>query len=239
MILPHSFGVQDVLNDSQLSKLNDDGFVLASIDFKNPWLERLEKIFWATRDSLDNYSGWSFIGIFRKSPVYLSFLNQTPIAQIGHQLLGKNVDLYWDSVATKPAFEGKSFSWHQDSGLVATDPLEYYTFWIPFQRTTVENGCLWVKPKSHKLGLLPHVSVRPSMDVYPGKRIEDFDSTGEQPVEMDAGEVLIFHSLLAHRSGPNNSIANRSALAFGLHKRGYKEINLPNHIKPMPGLAIS
>lgn len=58
---------------------------------------------------------------------------------------------------------------------------------------------------------------------YPGLQIENFDSSGELSIELDAGHVLIFNSLLAHRSGRNCSDQTRLALAFAIHKRGYVE----------------
>ena len=228
-----------MISDQQIQNINNDGYALLDLGISSELLARLETIFHSRKEELLNLSDWAYLGIFRKSHEYIKFLRRSGIIEIAQQLIGDDVDLFWDSVVTKPAQSGKAFLWHQDSGYGITEPLEYYTFWIPFQKTTIENGCMWVLPGSHKDGLVEHGKAETSDKNYPGKQIHDLDVAMEKPIEMEAGQVLIFSSLLMHRSGLNTSDQDRSALAFAVHQRGYQEINRPPHLQQADGLRLS
>jgi ectoine hydroxylase-related dioxygenase (phytanoyl-CoA dioxygenase family) len=48
------------------------------------------------------------------------------------------------------------FPWHQDEGNEPVEPALGVTVWIALDDMTLENGCIWVVPQSHKQGHLPH-----------------------------------------------------------------------------------
>jgi phytanoyl-CoA hydroxylase len=89
--------------------------------------------------------------------------------------------------------------WHQDNGYTPVEPEEYVTCTVALDDATVENGCLWIQPGSHRAGTLPHRQTDFFFQIgYEG------EARGE-PCEVQAGEVLVFSSLTLHRTGPNNS----------------------------------
>ncbi|MGH2579295.1 MAG: phytanoyl-CoA dioxygenase family protein, partial [Actinomycetota bacterium] len=102
--------------------------------------------------------------------------------------------------------EGKpGQAWHQDETHIPTRDRSLTAVWIAIDDATVENGCLWVIPGSHRLGVL-----------YPDREQDDprFDCTREAygfryreedavPVELPAGSALLFDGYLLHRSLPN------------------------------------
>ena len=51
-----------------------------------------------------------------------------------------------------------STPWHQDSGVIlpTADQSEILTVWFPLWDATQENGCLMVRPHSHRQGLFHH-----------------------------------------------------------------------------------
>ena len=129
---------------------------------------------------------------FIKSPIYLDACAK---------LIGPNADLYYNQAVIKPPEKGRSFAWHQDSGYVVTDPLAYITCWTAISRTFVDNGCIWIIPGSHKWGLLPHPRNEATHEL-----VAQFEDESEAiPVEMQAGQVAIFSSLMLHKSGTNIS----------------------------------
>ena len=151
---------------------------------------------------------------FVKSPIYL---------EACAKLIGADADLYFNQVVIKPPQRGLAFAWHQDSGYTETEPLEYITCWTAIGRTSIDNGCVWVIPGSHKWGLLPH-----PRDEEQSLLVAQFDDeSGQQPVEMEAGQVAIFSSLTLHRSGENRSKQVR---------RGYvPQYHVPNVISKRTG----
>ena len=103
--------------------------------------------------------------------------------------------------------EGKpGQAWHQDEYFIPTRDRSLTAVWIALDDATVENGCLWVLPGSHRRGVL-----------YPSREQHDprFDCSIEAynfpyadedavPVEIPAGSALIFNGYLLHRSLENS-----------------------------------
>jgi phytanoyl-CoA hydroxylase len=119
-------------------------------------------------------------------------------------VIGPNVKAMQSMLFIKP--EGKpGQAWHQDEFFIPTRDRSLTAAWIALDDATVENGCLWVLPGSHRRGVL-----------YPDREQDDvrFDCTVEAfdfpysdddavPVEVPAGSAVIFNGYLLHRSLPN------------------------------------
>ncbi|MCE9589791.1 MAG: phytanoyl-CoA dioxygenase family protein [Planctomycetes bacterium] len=143
-----------------------------------------------------------FIGqAHTKSDALKRFVKSDIYVEACAKFIGPDADLYYNQVVIKPPEEGMSFAWHQDSGYAQTRPLEYLTCWTAISRTFVDNGCIWVLPKSHKLGLIEHRRDEKIQSMVPVK----YDESTAIPVEMKPGQVAVFSSLTMHKSGPNIS----------------------------------
>ena len=96
-------------------------------------------------------------------------------------------------------------AWHQDEFFIPTRDRSLTGGWMALDDATVENGCLWVIPGSHRHGI-----------IWPQHTHDDrrFDCTGEAmyypytdddavPVEVKKGSIVFFNGYLLHRSLPN------------------------------------
>ncbi len=124
-------------------------------------------------------------------------------------LLGPDVKLYQDQLFMKPARIGSRQPYHQDqplgfhiepaSGLVAC--------WAALDHATVDNGCLWFLPGTHKQGVL---------DNRERAEFEELSLAGklprERPVELKPGDCSFHHGHVLHSSRANVS---------GRRRRGY------------------
>src|SRR5690606_21476682 len=84
--------------------------------------------------------------------------------------------------------------------------------WIPLQDTNLANGCLSVVPHSHKM-FAPYRGIS-----FP-QQFENISNTVRkylQPIEMKAGEILLFDNRLVHTSGVNSSGADRVVVMSGI-----------------------
>jgi hypothetical protein len=133
-----------------------------------------------------------------------TFCAHAPLMDLLRPRLGDTIRLFYNQAIYKPLENPREFPWHQDNGYVPVKPDEYITCWIALNDATIENGCIWVQPGTHRSGTLPHVDSPIGKVGYQG------DDEGI-PVPVPQGSVIVFSSLLLHRSGPNVSNGVRKA----------------------------
>jgi ectoine hydroxylase-related dioxygenase (phytanoyl-CoA dioxygenase family) len=120
-------------------------------------------------------------------------------------LLGPDVNLYWDQAVYKKTEKPRPFPWHQDTGYTFVEPQSYLTCWLALSEATEENGCPWVLPGAHLGGTLRHRWVDP----LGWQCLEAPD--GAVPTPVPAGGAAVFSSLMPHLTGPNRTSEVRKA----------------------------
>lgn len=97
---------------------------------------------------------------------------------------------------------------HQDYRFMNGDP-ECFTAWIPLHDCPVEVGPLQILEGSHLFGFQNHVDANLHVPEIPAEA-----EMGDEWVSgnVNAGDVLIFHSLTVHRATPNRSNKMRISL---------------------------
>ena len=161
------------------------------------------------------------LGLF--GPEFYRLYTHPGILRIVGLLLGEEV-----SVIASPSLRQKlpgsavtSFPWHQDSHYFDqtevgrmekhTEDLHMVSVWVPLVPATVENGCCWVIPGSHRWGLL---------DAMRGEdrnvRIaEDVEARGTPvPVPVAVGGAFFFTNLTVHASKQNRTRGCRWSVDF-------------------------
>ena len=139
------------------------------------------------------------------SDVIARSLHHPRIVEVLTRVIGPNVKAMQSMLFMKS--EGKpGQAWHQDEFFIPTRDRSLTAAWIALDDATIENGCLWVLPGSHRPGV-----------IYPDREQDDerFDCTVELydfpyrdedavPVEVPAGAAVIFNGYLLHRSLQNS-----------------------------------
>ncbi|HEV2310294.1 MAG TPA: phytanoyl-CoA dioxygenase family protein [Acidimicrobiia bacterium] len=123
-----------------------------------------------------------------------------------HDLVGPDVNLYWDQAVYKKRAKPRRFPWHQDNGYVFVEPQQYLTIWLALTDTTLDNGCPWILPGVHRAGTLLHHWVDPI-----GWECFAENPDGAVAAELPAGGAVVFSSLTPHLTGPNLTDAVRKA----------------------------
>ncbi|MGN9909938.1 phytanoyl-CoA dioxygenase family protein [Phytohabitans sp. LJ34] len=152
------------------------------------------------------------------------------------KVIGPNVKTMQSMLFVKA--EGKpGQAWHQDEFFIPTRDRSLTAVWIALDDATVENGCLWVLPGSHRRGVL--YPDRDQNDPRFDCSIEAYDfpysDDDAVPVEVPAGSAVIFNGYLLHRSLPNTGRHGyRRALASH-----YMSAESPLAWKVPPGAALA
>jgi len=113
--------------------------------------------------------------------------------------LDKNiVDIYRVSHIIKP-FGVKSGIWHQDSAIVDENIHFSLNAWMPLVKSHRLNGCLWIFPGSH---ISKNFKRQFGFNPIKGNILKQLKKYFV-PINIEAGEVLLFHRNLIHGSSIN------------------------------------
>jgi len=152
--------------------------------------------------------------VHREEP-FRSFATRPDLRAIVASLLGTNMLSCFLSqfIFKNPGAWGQPC--HQDSFYFPFLPMRPVVgVWLACTDATLENGCLWVVAGSHREPIHEHVpDGRPNANVgY--VEIVDHNLSSAVPVEMAAGDLLLFDSYLMHYSTDNHSARWRAAMVY-------------------------
>lgn len=132
------------------------------------------------------------------------------IMEAAEKIVGEPVMLVQADALLKPPGNGREKPWHQD---MAYGDMSYdkplLSMWIALDGVTPDNGCMYVIPRSHMDGCVPHYSVRDWQICDSNVCVSRAVSVPLQP-----GGAFFFHGLLHHGSPCNKSDQGRRALQF-------------------------
>ncbi len=141
------------------------------------------------------------------SNIILDYVKDKKLAMVLSKIISPNVKCMQSMLFTKaPGKKGQS--WHQDEFFIPTRDKSLTGAWIALDKATVENGCLWVIPGSHKQGFIrkriPYTGNQYGdtdvCDLYPYSEKHD-----AIPVEVSEGSVVFFNGYLLHSSLQNKT----------------------------------
>lgn len=153
------------------------------------------------------------------SPVMRRFCLHAGIADVLSRIVGAHLP-HWDGsvkcmqsmlFVKPPGKPGQA--WHQDEMYIPTRDRSLCGAWIAMDDATIENGCLWVIPGSHRQGYLFPNKPPADLEEYDGSnQCHGFDESQAVPVEVKAGSVVFFNGYLLHKSLRNRAQIYRRAL---------------------------
>jgi len=123
-----------------------------------------------------------------------------------------------------PRIGGKVTS-HQDGTFLRNDPLKLVGYWFPIDDATLDNGCLWYVPGSHRTTPVTRHMVRnplyfdknhegESMLVFEGDEYPEFPEDRWVAAPCKKGSLVLIHGQVLHRSAKNTSPHPRHAYTF-------------------------
>ncbi|MEE3258885.1 MAG: phytanoyl-CoA dioxygenase family protein, partial [Candidatus Latescibacterota bacterium] len=134
------------------------------------------------------------------SPMIEKYVRHPKICGILSQITAAHLP-HWDGsvkcmqsmyFVKPPNFQGQA--WHQDEVYIPTRDRSLIGAWIAVDDATVENGCLYVVPGSHKTGYLYPQRAHENADEFDfAPESYGFDERVEVPVEAEAGALVFFN----------------------------------------------
>ena len=139
------------------------------------------------------------------SPVCQQFCDDRRILDVVEAIYGEPACLFKDKLIFKPP-GATGYRLHQDIPLAwKAFPQSFVTVLIPIDALSTENGCTEVFAGYHS----EHLSKNPSEYMLPDELV---DETRRVNLELEPGDIAVFHGLTPHRSAPNRSSGMRRTL---------------------------
>jgi len=149
----------------------------------------------------------------RYSDIFRDLAEHPGLTDLVRTLLGDDLLLFRSTLMLKPARHGSAHAFHQDSAYWPMDPPSLVTVSIALSDSFEENGCIQVIPESHKWGMRDWGLIAQDKDKTLTERA-DIDLHRLTQVPLKAGSALLFHSLVVHGSGANNSPQSRHTALY-------------------------
>jgi phytanoyl-CoA hydroxylase len=144
-----------------------------------------------------------------RDPIFLSWIENPLFERIARAVIDEEIVLYRAVLFTKGPRGGTELPFHQDGGEfwgLDRDPV--LQLWTALDDAPLDAGCVEVVPGSHHAGLATR-----NGGVVPANHVEAAD-VEHRVVSLPAiaGEVLLIHNHVWHRSGRNLTGKTRRAL---------------------------
>jgi hypothetical protein len=141
-----------------------------------------------------------------RDALFLAWLKNPLFARIARELIGGPTNLYRALLFAKSENGGTELPWHQDGGVFwGLDREPFLQIWTALDDAPSEAGCVEIFERSHLAGL-----ATPDGGVVPRAWVER-QSEPALALPAQAGEVILIHNHLWHRSRRNTTGKPRRA----------------------------
>lgn len=188
-----------VLTRAQIDAYNRDGYITHVPMLSGDRLREVQSFFVREKERVI-HKGTGFECFHHTVPELRELVSDPLLVSYVRDLVGPDVVCHISQFIRKEAGEGPEVSWHQDSSFNPGDA-RCVVVWLAVEDADVANGCMWFIPGSHKLGQL---------DCDEKHAVASAEQHGKAvPIELKAGEIVLFSDLLLHSSPANKSTRPR------------------------------
>jgi ectoine hydroxylase-related dioxygenase (phytanoyl-CoA dioxygenase family) len=233
-----------ILSSSQLQDFADLGYLIIKNILTTEGLQQMRaeamNAWYQEKLAFDPNKSWLenslLVNIHHKAPTIRDYYFEGPLVNIASQLIGPNIKGATSQLTFKMAGNTKPFGWHQDNGYGELEPYTALTTLTALDDTDRGNGCLWLIPGSHKGGQIK-VQQTEEQKKKKSEIIVDADDSLAVPMEMKAGDALIFSCWMLHKSDGNYSTERDRRILF-LRYADADAVEVYNDRKPRLGRLV-
>jgi len=163
--------------------------------------------------------------LHEKDPLFRAVAQRPALAQAVHALGYVSPDLVQSMYIFKQPHIGGEVTTHQDSTFLYTEPPSCIGCWFALEDATLENGCLWAVPGSHKRGITRAFHRNPEYPEGPLCTFKEVDDPNREagapeggelvPLPVEQGDLVMIHGAVEHMSKEN--VSPKSRHTFQLH----------------------
>jgi hypothetical protein len=233
-----------LLTVGELQSFDENGFHVIRNILTGKGLQQLRdesmQAWNAEKESFDPSKTWLqnslLVNIHHQSPIARRYYFEGPLVDIASQLIGPNIKGATSQLTFKMRGNTKPFGWHQDNGYGELEPYNALTTLTALDDTDKGNGCLWLIPGSHRQGQIK-VEQTEEQKLKKSEIIVPADDSKAVPMEMKAGDALIFNCWMLHKSDGNYSTDRDRRILF-LRYADADAVEVYNERRPRLGRLV-
>jgi phytanoyl-CoA hydroxylase len=144
----------------------------------------------------------------KMSAIVKKYLSHPHILNVLTELVSPNVKCMQSMLFVKaPGKAGQA--WHQDEFFIPTRDKSLIGAWIAIDDATIDNGCLWIIPGSHKPGIIMQRVSNRDQEFADTDTINVDDIKAKPiPIEVKSGSIVYFNGYVLHSSLKNKTDNN-------------------------------
>lgn len=202
-----------VLSAEELAALQQriDDIMLGRVRYENMRLQVVEEGGEVRRTMGNEVRTLAYrrIDDLEQDPLFLAYIQHPLFRQIARRYIGETVSVFRSMFMNKPPELRRELPWHQDVGIgwgIDTNPI--VTVWTALDDATTATGCMQVVPGSNQHGIINERHFLPAeqeAQYAPPEAVIN--------LEAEAGEAILLHNFLLHRSGTNATESARRAFS--------------------------
>jgi phytanoyl-CoA hydroxylase len=168
---------------------------------------------WRSPEDQEYYEGvfTQRINLWQTNEVVKSLMFNEALARFAGNLAGVDGLRIWHDQALVKEPYGNPTGFHLDVPNWSFTSPDAITIWVALDDATLENGCLYYVPGSHKAKKFDNVTIGKHIgalfDIYPQWR-----EVAAVPCPVPAGGALFHNGLTFHGAGPNMTPGRRRAM---------------------------
>jgi ectoine hydroxylase-related dioxygenase (phytanoyl-CoA dioxygenase family) len=232
------------LTDEELASYKEQGFLVIKGILKQEGVAQIQRecmTAWdKEKEGFDPNKSWLqnslLVNIHHQAPTVRDYYFDGPLVDVATQLIGPNVKGATSQLTFKMKGNTKPFGWHQDNGYGELEPYNALTTLTALDDTDRGNGCLWLIPSSHKQGQI-RVQQSEEQKKTQSEIVVAADDSLAVPMEMKAGDALIFNCWMLHKSDGNYSTDRDRRILF-LRYADADAVEVYNNRKPRLGKLV-
>ena len=232
------------LTPEELRLFEEDGYLILKNILTETGLHKMQQecmqAWNKEKEAFDPSKSWLqnslLVNIHHQAPTVKKYYFEGPMVEIASELIGPNVKGATSQLTFKMTGNTKPFGWHQDNGYGELEPYNALTTLTALDDTDRGNGCLWLIPGSHHQG---QVRVQQTEEQKKAKSeiVVEADDSLAVPMEMKAGDALIFSCWMLHKSDGNYS-SDRDRRILFLRYADADAVEVYNDRKPRLGKLV-
>lgn len=232
------------LSREEFMFFSENGYLIIKSILKPEGLARMQQecmdAWGKEKEAFDPNKSWLqnalLINIHHQAATVKEYYFNGPLVEMASEIIGPNIKGATSQLTFKMKGNTKSFGWHQDNGYGELEPYNALTTLTALDDTDRGNGCLWLIPGSHKNGQI-RVEQNEAQKKSGAEIIVEADDSLAVPMEMKAGDVLIFNCWMLHKSDGNISDSRDRRILF-LRYADADAIEVYNEGKPRLGRLV-